>query len=312
MELQQLKYFLTAAQMGHMTRAAESLFISQPALTRSIRRLEQELGQKLLARKGRGIVLTEYGQRFYSHVQRIFEELEQDELEREDLKSRRQPPIRIGTCISGVALPVLEDYHQLHPEIQFIHESFPGSKGMLEWLSAGNLDLGFCDAPLLPAALRHTILWEDQLYVLLHKSHRLSSAEVLTFSALRQETLILPDTETNLRPFITAFSGDAPAKNVMHTASMSEALRLCSLGMGITVTSGFYFNLQIQDSVHSGKSLMDFIQPVPLENCSWNIHLVWNPDHFRPSLEDFRNFIVDFYRTQTEQTILRSVAKKET
>ena len=63
MELTQLTYFLTVAQMQHMTRAAEALHIAQPALTKSVQRLESELGVPLIARKGRGIALTPYGQR---------------------------------------------------------------------------------------------------------------------------------------------------------------------------------------------------------------------------------------------------------
>ena len=63
MELSQLTYFLTVAQMQHMTRAAEALHIAQPALTKSVQRLESELGVPLIARKGRGIALTPYGQR---------------------------------------------------------------------------------------------------------------------------------------------------------------------------------------------------------------------------------------------------------
>ena len=53
MELTQLTYFLTVAQMQHMTRAAEALHIAQPALTKSVQRLESELGVPLIARKGR-------------------------------------------------------------------------------------------------------------------------------------------------------------------------------------------------------------------------------------------------------------------
>ena len=75
MELTQLTYFLTVAQMQHMTRAAEALHIAQPALTKSVQRLESELGVPLIARKGRGIALTPYGQRLADELQQKLNQL---------------------------------------------------------------------------------------------------------------------------------------------------------------------------------------------------------------------------------------------
>ena len=61
MELDQLRYFLKVAEKGNFTRAAEDLFITQPALSRSIQKLEEELGQPLLDRKTRSVSLTDAG-----------------------------------------------------------------------------------------------------------------------------------------------------------------------------------------------------------------------------------------------------------
>ena len=76
MEITQIRYFLELARTQHMTRSAQTLHIAQPALSQSIRRLEESLGVPLFAPKGRGIVLTEYGRYLQKKLQPILEELD--------------------------------------------------------------------------------------------------------------------------------------------------------------------------------------------------------------------------------------------
>jgi DNA-binding transcriptional LysR family regulator len=76
MSLQQLEYFVAVAEEEHVTRAAERLCISQPPLSRQIQALEDELGQPLFERRGRGIVLTEFGRYFATRAAAILAHVE--------------------------------------------------------------------------------------------------------------------------------------------------------------------------------------------------------------------------------------------
>lgn len=76
MSLQQLQYFVAVAEEQHVTRAAERLHISQPPLSRQIQALEDELGQPLFERRGRGIVLTDFGRFFAGRAAAILAEVE--------------------------------------------------------------------------------------------------------------------------------------------------------------------------------------------------------------------------------------------
>lgn len=76
MSLQQLQYFVAVAEEQHVTRAASRLRISQPPLSRQIQALEDELGQPLFERRGRGIVLTEFGRYFAGRAAAILEQVE--------------------------------------------------------------------------------------------------------------------------------------------------------------------------------------------------------------------------------------------
>ena len=76
MTLDQMRYFVTAAQLQNLSKAAEALHISQPSLSRSIARLEEELGTPLFYRQGRRVVLNELGSQFLTSAQSILRELD--------------------------------------------------------------------------------------------------------------------------------------------------------------------------------------------------------------------------------------------
>ncbi|RYZ65915.1 MAG: LysR family transcriptional regulator [Proteobacteria bacterium] len=76
MSLQQLRYFVTVAEEEHVTRAAERLHVSQPPLSRQIRALEDELGHALFERRGRGVVLTDYGRHFAERATAILRQVD--------------------------------------------------------------------------------------------------------------------------------------------------------------------------------------------------------------------------------------------
>ncbi len=96
MEWQQLEYFVTVAKLEHMTRAAEALAISQPALSRSISKLEEELGVPLFDRQGRSIMLNRYGELFLYRVQRMRKEYEKAVLELQELNNPELGDVSLG------------------------------------------------------------------------------------------------------------------------------------------------------------------------------------------------------------------------
>ena len=76
MNYQSLIYFKRVAELQHYTRAAKALYMTQPALSKAIRNLEEELGASLFRREGRNVVLTPYGSLFYEYVKRSVEEMD--------------------------------------------------------------------------------------------------------------------------------------------------------------------------------------------------------------------------------------------
>ena len=120
MELQQIRYFLDVAQTQHVTRSAERLHLAQPALTRSIHRLEEELQVPLFIRKGRGILLTEYGKVFRDRLAPLLEELERLPAELQSMAKEEVKTVRLNVlAASSMITSAVIAYKKKNPDVRF-------------------------------------------------------------------------------------------------------------------------------------------------------------------------------------------------
>ena len=120
MELTHLKYFLEVARTQHVTQSAHNLCIVQPALTKAIHKLEEEIGVPLFKSKGRNIELTEYGKYFFARIQPLYEEIERLPQELRDMAGDDAVKIRLNVlAASSLITSAVIAYKRLHPEISF-------------------------------------------------------------------------------------------------------------------------------------------------------------------------------------------------
>lgn len=120
MEILQLKYFCAVAENLHVTRTAEQLHVAQPALTQSIRRLEAELGVPLFQKKGRNIVLTEYGLYLQQKIMPVLQKLEQIPEKLQEMAQIRKKTLRINLlAASTIVTEALIAYQKNHDSIHF-------------------------------------------------------------------------------------------------------------------------------------------------------------------------------------------------
>ncbi|MCM3628356.1 LysR family transcriptional regulator [Paenibacillus glycanilyticus] len=143
MELTQLEYFLEVARMEHLTKAAEALSITQPALSHSISKLEAELGVPLFERKGRNLQINRYGIMFSKHVERILYEVARGKQEIVEYSSPDTGIIHLSYLnILGVDLipRLIRAYQLAYPKVRF--ELAQGDKGAVkEHVESGQSDL---------------------------------------------------------------------------------------------------------------------------------------------------------------------------
>lgn len=163
--LKQLEYFVHVAELGSFSKAALVLDIAQPALSRQVRALEIDLRETLLLRNGRGVVLTEAGQRLFEHGVGILQAVAQA---REDMGASRDEPVgrvTIGippTIGRQLTLPLIDGFKRRLPGARLaIVEGL--STHIVEWITTGRVDIGLLYNPEAQPGLEITPVLEEPL-----------------------------------------------------------------------------------------------------------------------------------------------------
>ena len=207
MELHSLHVFLTVATEKSFSRAAERLLRTQPAVSLALQRLEQELGEKLIDRSGKNLILTDAGRAVLDYARR-FESLQQ-ELENSlaELRDNSAGRLTIGANESTTLylLRHIERYRELYPKIKVQVRRSLSSKIPNELLD-GNLELGVISYDPGDERLKSKIIYTDALAFVVSPRHRLAHRRTISISELGSETFIAhnvlsPYREVVLREF---------------------------------------------------------------------------------------------------------------
>ncbi|MGG0658211.1 LysR family transcriptional regulator [Rummeliibacillus pycnus] len=192
MDLQQLKYFQTVAKTEHMTHAAEKLNISQPALSKSIAQLEEEVGAPLFDRMGRSIKLNRFGELFLKGtmpINKLYEDVKQ---EIADLITPDYGVISIGfTHTVGMQLipRLVRMFRRKYPNVQFEFTQ-NNSLHLLQQLEAGEFDLCLIPYVETDIPIKWVELWREELFVMVPKDHRLANREQIYLSEIGKDPFV--------------------------------------------------------------------------------------------------------------------------
>ena len=241
MNIAQLKNALVLARTLHFTKAAEEVNIVQPALSRQIQQLEEELNADLFRRNKRNVELTAAGSYFFKEVEKILNEFERVSKRASQICKGEAGEIRIGYTHS-VMQSILPDF------LKEIPLKFPGMKAILKEmnnrdqylaLNMNELELGFATNPLVPSHLKSKIMHVDPFVVLLPPDHPIDQRNYTDFSMFTDEPFIFPSTEDgpNYVRIIESICMDAGFQpNIIHeTDSASTSFRLVESGMGVAI-----------------------------------------------------------------------------
>jgi DNA-binding transcriptional LysR family regulator len=192
MDIRHLEYFMEVARYCSFTKAAQTLYISQPAISKVIKSIEDEFGIVLFDRSGKRVVLTDAGKILYKQAQSIVKSFRSLSTEINDLVNLEKGNIRIGLppMIGSNFFPkVIVQFHEKYPNVT-IQLVEVGAKKVETEVANGNLDMGVAVLPTNEEMFNTFRFVEDQLKLIVHPSHPLAIKEVVALSELSEEPFV--------------------------------------------------------------------------------------------------------------------------
>lgn len=208
MDLKRLKYFCSLAKIGNFTHTATHLGIAQPALSMAIKKLEDEVGLKLVNRAERQMTLTSDGEVLLRHAQQILESVNQAELEIQELKGIETGTIQFGasSMLSSYYLPtVLAKFKQRYPKVH-INLIEAGTASLQQMLLEGVLDLALVRSDRPHDQIRCVELFEEEVVACVPLDHPLSQQTSIKMADFCQQPLVLFREGYFLRESVSQYS----------------------------------------------------------------------------------------------------------
>lgn len=240
LEIKQLRYFLAVAEHGSFSKAAVVLSVAQPVLSRQIRSLEEELGMELLYRNGRGIVVSEAGERLADHARSIIDEAHRITEEIDSMRASPSGKLIIGmppTANAILSVPLIERFRAAYPRVKLkVQEGYSGH--VLEWLSTGRIDVAILyDAPRTSTLITQPLLEEELLLIGPAEGPMRPPMKPITGAELGELPLILPAHPHGLRVLVETLLGSIKVYPMVECEieSLTATLELVRRKVGYTI-----------------------------------------------------------------------------
>lgn len=289
MEFLQLRYFQTVARLEHMTKAAKELHVSQPALSKIIHRLEQDVGVELFDRQKQGIKLNQNGTAFLKRVDRIFLEAQQGKKEALDLANLTERSVAVSMALPHILPVFIADYLKEYPEAHIKHYA-ASSKEMAKQLEEGEVDLCISTSPISGKGIRWMFLMEEDIYLSVPLNHPLANRQQVKLSQVKSESFINRNKGYHFRELTDSFCREAGFEPFTQV-ELEEAgaiLRMVELGMGVSFTP----QLSLLREALPKTVQLKITEPL----CKREIGIAWNEDHYlTKAAKEFKAFTIDFY-----------------
>ena len=291
MSLHALEQFVALARTKNFTRAAEELHLSQPALSRAIQKLEDQLGQPLFERKPREVLLTDLGELLHERAREILQLVE--DTFSELAEAGRRGRIRLGAIptIAPYFLPaVLSRFAELHPEVA-VSVLEDTTEVLVKRCSMGEIDLAIVALPILARQLQVEPLFDEELLLVLPAGHPLAKVKKLTMEAVEPHPFVMLNEAHCLSENIASFCRQQSVQpvTVERTSQLTTVQELVALEHGVSIVPEMARRLDLSDR----RVYRSFSGERPTRT----VALMWNPARFQGKAV---KALMQFLRRQTK------------
>jgi len=285
MDIRQLKYFVTIAEEGNITKAAVRLFMAQPPLSRQLKLMEDELGVMLFDRTNKkGMILTPEGRVFLKNARRILYNMDEAVTEVQELGRQMTKRLSIGTTIycSELVLPVLKNFCEKYPFIvPEIHEG--NVSHLMDLLKSHKIDLAICSRPFDAEGYVIKKLKQDACVLVASKNFQWTKKRI-TLEEISQLPLLLlnaPDSNSMYQTILSEFEKRDLKLNISCVCHDSGLLLKMILGnFGATILPESMIN----------EMFIQHMRVIPIKDSPWTMepNLIWrNEGYISSTLKEF-------------------------
>jgi len=239
MDIRSLQYFLAVIRLGTVGAAAEAHFVTQPAVSAQLKRLEAEVGERLFERRGRSLVPTAAGRLLAAHAEDVVRRMDALGAAMRGLRGLETGTLRVGNIDAASVYVLPEVYRQFH-------DRYPGitveivvgdSRHLLEALRRGDVELATMTLPVDEPGLVVRRIYREDLVPVAHTGHPLARARRVTLEELSSAGLITyPADATSRRLLEQVFESHGAALRSRMEISSPEAIRaLTEAGLGVSI-----------------------------------------------------------------------------
>jgi LysR family transcriptional regulator, transcription activator of glutamate synthase operon len=233
------EWYVTLAELQHVTAAAEQLHIAQPTLTRMLSRLERRLGVALFDRRGKRLSLNPYGRIFYDHARRAQLELDSARRAIDDLTNPALSEIRLGFLSSfgtWVVPRLIAGFTVASPRVTFTLQEGP-AESIGELVESESIDIGVVSPRPQQPTLAWRSLFRQRLGVAVPHDHRLASMPAVSMTDLINERFVTMHPGYGMRRLLDELCAAAQfqPRIVLESANLITAAGLVAAGLGISL-----------------------------------------------------------------------------
>lgn len=257
----------TINKEGTLTKAAESLHLTQSALSHQLKELEREMGVEVFQRQGKRLLLSEQGDRFLQSAKKILAEIRSLEEDISNFKNGQVGKLSISmqSYTSYHWLPaIIKDFRSRWPDIniQIVAEA---TQRPLEYLLRGDIDLGIVRTQMVNTLIQYEKVFEDQLVAVMSADHPLVKKEVIDFTDFHDEEVVLAiyDPSYQDTPLFDAMMKELQVKpRHWHRIHYTDAaMDMVAANLGVAVMSDMVIKPYLQTRSIVSRPLPDIIAP---------------------------------------------------